>query len=308
MRFSDLTEAAADPLPKKFWLVIDIPVGIYGHQETKQARLADIARGELTGVLGISDSKQIVTGWFMMCRNAVVLMDPEQVAERNDIEKIHYDDPDWLCRNNCAPLYRIWDKKTNKWGHDGMMMNFAQYVIELMGSIDQNCAHMMSYNGFATKFAKEWQEHQTDINSASDAAHWFEEHFAILLKQTGRYDPAEFKDIDWNAAVRKALLKVGTMYSDEAEWLVMNPSFHIPKGSTMLIGINMEAAKLYPEWKNSKGEFRWEMARYTLEAYEELMETIDKLRLADYYNITFVDGRKFERLRPEVMARRRKAK
>lgn len=311
MRYRDLNEAASDPLPNKFWLVFDIPTYTSSderHQSRIDRLLSDIAAGELHGVKGISATREIITNWFMIARNAAVVMNPQQVADLNDIEQVRYDDPDWLCQNNFAALYRIWDKTGGgKYRHSSMMYNLAAYVVKALTNVTHEF-HTLEYHGAATKLGDQWQkiEDSANINSLDDAARLFE----TMMKEIAQeyYWARDINDIDWRAGLKGALKRVSKVYSSEGEWLVSSPAFRIPPKSIMLIAVHKGMLDQYAEWQQSKDDFKWYAAKSGFEQHERLLHYIDSTNMRERYDIRFIDGKKFEAMRPNVDARRSKLK
>lgn len=315
--FEAITNNAAPPA--RFWLVFDIPTH-YGDDERSQARLADIARGSLTGVRGISDSKEILTGWWLIGRNAAVMMDASKVISTNDVEKISYDDPDHLCQDNFRLLYRLWDKEkdiTRGDKYDGMMANLVPYFLSGLKTIDPYNQHYLDYYGLGNKAEQAWAANRQGVHDSDSAADLMY-HFATTLfdKWDNEKMVQSLKKEDFYKAMRLALTHVGRIYSDESEWLVHSPSFTIPQGSTMMIGVSMEAARQYQAWKadpESVPDAYSALKTLTwfgreLEKHDALMKYIEDFRLRDRYKIAFVDARRFEDIRPAVKVRRNKAK
>jgi len=321
--------------PSRFWLVFDIPAmpkerdPNRGPDEWQDAvdqrtlkQLNDISRGVLEGVKGISDSKEIVTGWWMVARNAVVSMDASKVIQVNDVEKIYYDDPDHLCQDGFRLLYRIWDKKpdeTKKW--DGMMQNLIQYFVSGLKNLPNGegtyAASQLEYIGFRSKAEEHWHHRNSGVNDLQSAAHWIYNLATTGGKEWENKEIAERLTSEMVLSALTAALKhVGRIYQDESEWLVHSPEFHIPSGSSLLVGTSMKAAAAYQQWKTDPNSVEGAMSPlgmpmslgYALERHDELMKSIDKYHLRDHYKIAFVDETRFGEVRDLVKARRSKAR
>jgi hypothetical protein len=310
-------EAASDPLPKKFWLCFDVPCWKPNDEQQNERfekQLADISSGELHGVRGISDTREIVLDWFLMARNACVVMDPNAVAAENDIEKIQYSDPEYLCANNMAALYRIWDKESRvgNTNHEGMYQNFAQYVIAAIKRQESWLGMSMQNNGVESRAARLWKEKPVGVNSVASAGQKF---YDLVM------EVAEREKSGWSywgnikesltpeiciAATRMAVEYVGKLYSNEGEWVVSSDRFHIPHNSIMMLGVDMETYHTFHDWKAGKIEDPFRQKAWRYENLERLLTAVEEYRLRDRYALRFVDARKFEAMRGDVMGKRRR--
>lgn len=293
-------------LPKKFWLVFDIPSWSTSDDrvvERNNRILADIASGNLTGVKGISDSREIMTSWFMMGRNAAVVMDSSAVVAQNDIQKIDYLNPEYLCSDNMAPLYRIWNREhRDKLGDYGVMQNMIQY---LERGLDQRTAHNFSYNGLASRLADVWAKHPEGVNSIDDLTQVILDMIPQACDSYIARDILDHASFDgMKKAVLFALAYVARVYGEEAEWLVKSSSFHIPKGSKLIIGIDKKSIPDYHKWKNDPDQVWGFKGHY--EAIDRLLHIVEQYHLRDYYDVSFVDSRQFEQVRDVVLTKRRK--
>ena len=126
---SNIFEASrnGEALPRFFWLVLDIRDRELADDDTRHRKqLSDIGSGQLEGVRGISDRKEIMMNWFMVGRNAAIFLPPSAIEQSNDIERIRYDDPDHLCENNLALIYRLFNKeKGGKYRHEQVMQTIC---------------------------------------------------------------------------------------------------------------------------------------------------------------------------------------
>lgn len=314
-----LVEATNDPLPKKFWLVFDVP-----SDECRDAqdlarvedRLAQIGSGQLEGVRGISETREIVVEWFLMCRNAVAVMEPAAVAAENDIERVHYTDTEYLCRKNFAALYRVWDKegRQGKPNHYGLFQNVMEYVLAHVKKMDASLGYYLDYYGVGWKAAKLWEEDPTGVNSVADAARRSHELILRVCEEGNHYALRQIKEsLTEEVLVRAfhdALRYVGSIYASEGEWIVHSDRFTIPKNSILMIGIDRECAEKYQQWLKDPEAFKaedpfgWLTTR--LERHKNLMDAIERYGLRDRYAIRFVDARKFENMRGDVAVARKK--
>lgn len=304
-----MTEASSSPLPNKFWLVFDIPSG----KEANNEQLSQISEGVLYGVRGISDTKQIMTDWFLMGRNSVLFMDPLKVAELNDIEQIQYDDPEYLCSNNMAALFRIWAKEGKTRNNTGMFQNLVMYFIKSLGKTNKNAAYQLDYYGMAWKLADRYSKELPVINNVNELTDTL---YRYLCDPIG----SGFRDVEFSKelslmkddirlAVYDMLRSVGKIYADEGEWLISSDKFVIPDNSILLVGVDPKTQAEYPEWKAKidKNPNYMHPRSYSFESYGRLMTRIEEYDLRSKYVIKFVDARKFENNRSNIISRRRKS-
>lgn len=293
--------------PKYFWLALDIPN--WGKDSDSHVSvLHDIGQGKLTGLKGISDSREIVTEWFMIARNAVIIMDSNEVIRENDIEKITYDDPDGLCANNLAMVFRLFDKRRDKNGYYGIMVNLSDRLGPILNKATDSIGHLLVHYGLPSMFDDYLKQEDMNVETAHDLAKWMWAALKAYETKQRYVDIERELDFDMFAlCVRQMLMRVGQMYASESEWVVHSDSFHIPRNSRMIVGIDMAVRERYEEWLalGRPDTIDWAPWEWRLNAYDKLMTRIKENRLEDYYKIVYVDGRRFEEIRPKVMVRRR---
>ncbi len=298
--------------PSYFWLVLDIPnwnTNDDAGTERNNNILSQIGKGELTGVKGVSSSKEILTDWWMMCRNAAILLKPSDLLNLNDLEKVEYDNPEQLCANDMAMLYRLFDKRRDAMGTDGLMMNIGQYVQSEISKVNQYAAHLLSYYGFQNVMARSFKLGTDHVETSADLGHFV---YKVLEGFFGDHSRIENLRDDLGIdmvmiSVRKALKRIGTVYSGESEWIVHSPTLRLPKGSKMLIGCDFEARDQYKEWiKQGKPDtMAWYPLKWRLDNLDRLYTNIEKYRLGDFYDLRYIDSRKWEEVRPKITLKRR---
>lgn len=315
-----LPEAAHDGghLPVKFWLVFDIPMKSYNESDVTrhQQIIQDVKNGRLHGVKGISDTREIVTQWLHVARNAALVMDAHAVAEANKLRRIEYADPELLCANQMAMIYRLFDKMDNRFGHIGLMQNIMQYMVRSMRDIDYNFHHQMSYYGFESRVADRYwkaiEEGKTpSINSISDLTEFVYSACREEASAGGTWRghlAKEFEDLDKNhveRALREAVIIIGRMYQEEGEWEVLNDPFVVPADTVLLILYDEEISKRYDEITAQADIFQ-SVHKFRLEQHEALTELLKDGMLQSRYAVRLVDSQKFSKVRSNVSDRRSK--
>lgn len=295
--------------PNYFWLVLDIPDRDTANDERAEKILSDLETGTLHGIKGISDSKEILTNWWMMCRNAALMLDARSVIEMNDIEKIQYHDPDHLMNNNMALIYRLFDKKTDKWGRDQLMLNVMQYTLSALKKINPAVANDMEYYGAARVMCDKWRDDPANVNTVEQLADVMLD--TLKNDRNTQYGAKDTSINDIEAAVRAAVLHIGRVYEDEQEWVVHSESFKVPARTVMLVGVDMGIAQQYQDWLSASEEERdkigsfFSIRKWAFERYHRLMQVIEKHHLRQRYTLRFIDSEKFENMRSVVTGRRR---
>lgn len=316
----DLDESAhAAPTPRKFWLVFDLPHSnrAYDRQRADEhvKTLQGISQGHLVGVRGISASREIITGFLAVARNAALVMDGSEVMRINDLERIAYEDPHYLVANNMSALYRIWQKSQDGWGHQGMMQNLMEYVIRCLKALDLRLYNDLKYYGFQTKVGDVWKEHAEAGQTISTLDQLRDFIIAAIHEAAGKkgrwtdhlsdmFEDMKPEIID--QAIEKALSTVAHVYNDEGEWIVRSPQFRIPEGSTLLIVVHKEDLNRFDEWKRNGEPEQFGFLQDRMETLDQLLNTIHEYDLEKRYRIRFVDAHQFNTVRASVLDRRQK--
>jgi hypothetical protein len=296
--------------PNHFWLVLNIPYRIpyAGMEDNNDKLLNDLSRGELSGVKGISDSKEILTNWWTVGRNAAVMMSSDKVIDLNDIEQVQYDDPDHICANNMAVLFRLYDQKNDANGRENMMHHMMKDFFVSLRSINPSLERNIEYRGAARLMIKHWKENPSPVETAGDLAKVMYD----VLSTSGetKYSMADdYKEGDFEHALSLSIVRTAGIYADEREWRVHSPHFTIPKGSVMMVAVDMEVVAGYDEWKirsqDPNRDTTLDHQNYRYENYGRLMANIEAHNLRGYYTVKIIDQEKFENIRPVLNARRR---
>lgn len=313
-----------DSMPKKFWLVFDIPnrhmVGGDRAHEAEEI-LQGIQHGVLKGVKGISGSREIMTEWFHVGRNAALVMDASKVFDLNNVMRVNYADPDALLDNGMESLYRLFNRQQDRLGHLGLMQNLFRYFNSVINKVNYALGHDMNYYGFETRVADHYAVQKMDsdaftissldeltsyvISTCRDIANEGGTWRGHLVGLMDKIDENQIRD-----ALRQAVINIGTTYSVESEWLVKNQSFKVPAGSILLVLADKSVQAKYGAWMASPDD-RSSMTKYMpserfgLERLQHTLEVVEKYKLEDRYIIKLIDEMHFSKIRSDVMARRR---
>jgi hypothetical protein len=207
-------------------------------------------------------------------RNAMLVMPGAAVLAANDLERVEYDNPDYLMANDMAVAQRIMGQSHSK-----------------KSTIERTLREAASFRSPAKDFMTAWgnldvfpSEQLADVplDSALDFA---VELFALSKPKVEvamqrnaslgedfvqeRYGPLLDPD-NYLKAVNAGLLAFGRSFIWEGEWLVNNKMLRIPDGSRLFV---MKEGALA----------------------EQAKQTIEQYQLADRYPVRYVDASKMER-------------
>lgn len=290
-----------EQLPRYFWVVLDIPT-FQNDGAREKKMLSDLSSCRLSGIRGISDTKQILTSWFGVARNAAIFLDPTIIERYNDIEQIPYNDPNALCAGNLKLLRRIFNKEgPHKYNASGTMQNIAQYVQGAAKNIDINLHHTLQYHG-QTLISDLWGDNPQGIDNLDDLVDFFIMSFSTLHKETLPRDLIA-------QAVYKGMRRIGSTYSDEGEWIVHSPELTYPVGCTMLVGCDMESKTMHAEWVAAgrpENDGNWFSRKRRIESIDRLLTTIEEYKLDKSYKIKFVDMDKWTQMRDKLWDKRKR--
>lgn len=231
---------ASTEAPKDFRLMFRIPtpgVSDLGEQ---------LASGVLKGVTGITDSgKVLMLRMLGQNRNAMLIMPGQAVLDLNDLERIEYDDPDYLMANDMAVAQRIMGQSHSKESTIRRILNEAAsfkspvkdfmkrwesldvrsvgggYPSDQLATIPLDSAWDFAAELFALSKPKVEEAMQRNAELGED---FVQERYGPLL------DPDNYLK-----AVKAGLLAFGKSFVWEGEWLVRNKTLRIPPGSRLFV-------------------------------------------------------------------------
>jgi hypothetical protein len=199
--------------------------------------LKNLISGKLKNLIGISDSTNIINGYFGI-RDILLVMDKELVEKINDVEKVRYDDLDYLVNDNMKVLRRLYQvddeysvgsllyqgiRKTEYFRHKKDPINNLNYLLKLYRRV----------NGQMYNLFKELD--QRDIHKIHDIKfknyqELLDKSLEILNKEKQKYSK-ENLDI----MLQFIILSFASVFKDEGEILIKNETFNIPDSSFLFI-------------------------------------------------------------------------
>lgn len=300
MRWNEITEAA-NPNPKKFWLVLRIGGG---HDEDTAPQLAN---GTLTGLKGISASREIVGDFLHTSGNACLVMDSASVLQNNDITMIDYRSIDNLVANNMKVMTRLYNQTNGIKGISRSLQNILRNTVRYLKDNNHPDASTLIYYGTADSIPFMYGDNPVPLNSVEDIVKFIE--WGLEKHAQEKYiSPYEISHEDLAKGVEYALLRDAELYESESEWIVNSETFNIPLGSILLIIKPDFVDKHYDAWKAGEFDATWNPNRWRLSAFNAIATQIKEYDLDKKYNIRFISEEKYASIIPKTKGRRRQRK
>lgn len=245
---------------------------------------AQLARRELEGVTGITDSGHVLMLRMLGAnRNAMLVMPGEQTAKLNKLSRIMYENPEYWMSKDMAALIRVYGGITNR---EHAINRIFQAASKTPGSKDFMRV-VSSLDLFPSAFPA------TPVNTVKDLAkQWFDVAKPLLLKklaansQKPALDPAAWDEWardrytplldlkNYEKAIRDALRVIAETFAWEGEWLLKDKTLRIPEGARLFI---------------TKPKSPYDQARF-----KEQQAMIAEHGLDKVYKIVWVDGEKLQ--------------
>lgn len=300
MRWNEIITEKANPEPSKFWMVFNL----IAHDQNEDAA-KQLAAQTLTGVRGISASREIVSSMFSTTGNTTLMMDADQVMRANHLEMVDYSDPDYLCRGDMDALYRLLNKGREPRGRFGLMQNLLMRAYRFLKQELEHKVHYIEYYGMESRVADVYKADGVTINTPDELCRYvYETTMKVAADpKVGVADLIEMTQQDVTHAVYSMLAYIGKTYEDESEWMVRGEALSIPSGSTLLILTDKAIMAKFDEWK--AGTFKvapWE--NWKFERLDHARELIQKYDLESVYQIRFIDEMHFSKINSAARERR----
>ena len=298
-----------EDVPRTFRVVLNIDY----HDPVKT--LKQLGTMKLENITGISDKHDIAFGFLGVARDAMLIMNGQDMLKINKISRIMYDNPHYLFSNNMSGLKRIWMKEGNN--TRGLFFNTFEYFFNALvaDKVLDKYLHMQysaTYQTLANR-ADDGKPAPPKINGIKD----FIKYYRRLLKAEYDYERTEeYKKrnimgpdraiTDMYEIMQKtpdSVLEKGVfgmakiikqIYGDEGEWVVKDKTLKIPKGSYLYILARKDKAK---ELNKMKAENPSLYRTYTkinnwdveaVEKYEKMLLAANTY-LKGKYIIKFID-------------------
>lgn len=214
--------------------------------------LNNLVSGKLKDLKGISDSIKILNSYFDI-RDLLLVMKKEEVESINDIEKVIYDDVEYLTKDNFSVLDRLYNGGKTKDIHIGSLLYQGirkVFYFKHKESTNNNINKLYrKYNGKNWKilydFDRTYVHKLNDIKKIKDYNDLLDKTFVIINKLDSRYTKEILDDI-----LRLIILSFGDVFKHEGEILIKNKTFTIPKNSVLFIKEQHESSYIYSKNKD----------------------------------------------------------
>lgn len=194
--------------------------------------LNNLATKELKGLKGISDSIDIINAFFDV-RDLMLVMKKEDVEKINEIEKIDYDDIDYLTKNNMEILRRIYDADDSY--SIGSLLN--QCVTKLYSyKYTKNKTHQLItlYRKFYALMPitrKTLERNIYDLKNIKTVKNYND----LLEKSYEIFKKFNISKEDLDIMLKYIILNFAAIFKKEGEVKIKNKIFKIPDNSVLFI-------------------------------------------------------------------------
>lgn len=313
-----LNEARSSPgNPNVFWLVTTI-------SPRAPEKVVDLADGVLEGVSGISDNNRIVMHWLGINRNAVLVMNASHVMQdnRGDIDRVRYDDPYDLTRDNLAFLRRIFNADSGGRGNRRIMDNLIRQIYrDALNSNNESVRRLGTFlrDGYIPTYevVKPYENQELEINSPKELANYLKLNVdrGADIGSLNSSAAEEAKSVDeglWLNMVKAAITNSVRTYSSEGEWVVATDALRVPAGSKLLVAVETPL-KEFPDKaqeKLRKGEEPKLLEDIPPEIWTPgmrnsipVIKTVFEHDLDDRYDVRFIDLRKWKQIQIKLQVK-----
>jgi len=193
--------------------------------------------GEFEGLQGISDSEKIINSFFDI-RNLMLIMDKDKVKNLNEIEKVKYDDVDYLTKDTFKVMGRltgnILEGKVNI--SHLLYQGFRKHEYKKRSDMNDNLfkldkmIHKSEYYYIFKYLDDNCYEIFENIKKVKDFNDLVNQTHDSLLKHDKDFPKYKIEKI-----LEYLILSYAAIFKKEGEWLVMSKSFKVPENSIILI-------------------------------------------------------------------------
>lgn len=322
--------------PKWFWMVGDIP-DFFDPDNTEsewdmRAKnrfhqiMEELSNGELNGVLGVSESKNIIKSFFGV-RNFYIQMPADEFLKLNNSEKLIFNSLDYLVKNNFYFLRRLFNnindlpqaftKLFNSYIHTSNIKNNYNINLELFNSL----IYYINY-GIVKSGQSELESYIKSISGKNftNFEHFLDEFYEGFAKNNRYFKSkvieysyfSQIEDIKYviKDAIKQifenGLKELENAFGDEKEWIINEKSLKIPPGSRITFKLPIQSSNYWAENQKTKDMAKWHP--YTTDhGYKFLRLFWDeykkyKNKLNDLYDINFIDDSKYEKVRNKKLS------
>lgn len=298
-----LNEKSFSKAPLKFFLVTNI----------RDINQDDLNNKILKGVTGISENAEIIVNFLGIDRDIVLLMDGEELVNKNKLTRIMYDNPNYLVSGGLKTIYRLFQRKYNPEDVGEVIFRIFDYTktvlkefgyFELLSYIEYHGAQ--SLFGFSAKknIPSKVYVSLTKIKNLTNFVSWFIDDFVANLpnKKIKELFNIGFQNV--YKIFYESLIRIGNVYKDEGEWILKDNQLKLPDETVVFLSIpNYEYYQAY-----IAGELPEKEAYFLRYEIEGIWSDIIKFKNKVKYIIKNINSERFKELQTAILNKRKNIK
>lgn len=265
--------------------------------------VAELQKGVMKGLKGISDSREIRFTFFGGMRDAFLVMKADAVRKANPhIQEMPYDNPEALLANDMELFRRIYDQPSDK-GFIDMLFN------QIDGELVRRGMHDAAYPDDKEAVWTKLSSLKLDkINSISDLAGWLTK---VVVKDKKVFQHLSgISKADWKSILTGILMILNKDYKHEGEWIIRQPVFKVPSKSLLVVMYAdfPEIPKdLVDKWRagdRDKKTFEGVADMLTMKMRDEGIVKEIKKKLGSRYKLKFLPSSQYFSMQRKYFARK----
>ena len=230
-------------VPDHFYLVFDTS----SYVDENMKWVDEVKSGRMKGVSGVGGPEVVKDFGY---RGGVLVMPGDAFIKLNKLSRIQYENPEYMVSKNLEALFRVFDKKPDKWGWEGVIRNLFDYMARYG---DQALKYAQSGNNIGGHVGRYLGEKPPRIRNYK--------HFVKIVYDAitsayadstwSHYKSSDWKFSDFKKWVDQAFQDIARIYGGEAEWRIKNKDLRVPKGSELwlLVDGHDRQVEQHKEWK-----------------------------------------------------------
>lgn len=313
MRFKKYINEASylwQDIPKTFRVVFE--VNKYDESEMISV-IRQLGNMKLEGMEGISGSGQIVFNWLGVARDAMLVMNGQEVIDLNKMSRFMYGNPNYFLSNNMKYAKRLFSKSGSVTGDNNILHNILEYLFGVLGKTGKIDKSLIEYCAAYQSYAHVAYKKNTGISSTKDLIKWIRKAGEVLKKEDEEKEwknwhlmqvveaMSKLSNSDIESAIYKAFERIGEIYGDEAEWDTKANYLKVPKGSYLYILVDKkeyEKAKKMQKDEPVKFKGLGQQRRLeTIQKYENIEKVFKQYGIFKKYKVKFIDRSEWDRVR-----------
>jgi hypothetical protein len=196
--------------------------------------LKNLLSGKLNGLKGISDNTDIINGYFDI-RDILLVMKKESVQSLNEIEKVRYDDLDYLTNDNMKVLRRLYqvddDFPTDSLLYQGIRKTeYHKYTKDIDNNLNKLYRKINGQLYYIFRELDQKDIHKIGNLKFKNYQELLDKSLIILNKENPKYKREELDTL-----LQYIILTFASFFKHEGEILIKNEEFIIPTDTFVFI-------------------------------------------------------------------------